>query len=89
MTGTTQARYLHKFLLLNIAVGILVVAGALYFIITGEYASLLERQYTEGLLNRVALAALLYSVFAWYADAYFSPRCKTRSAGYHTERQVK
>ena len=74
---TKKPRCLHRFFLLNISLGVLVVATALYFIVTGEYANLMERREVEGMLNRVALAALLYSIFTWFADVYYSPRCKT------------
>lgn len=71
-----KPRCLHRFFLLNMLMGILLVSGTLYFIITGEYVNLLERQATEAILNRVALGALLYAAAAWFADIYFSPRCR-------------
>lgn len=60
----------HSLLLANIAVGATVFAAAVYFIITGEYSSLTERQASEGLLNKLAIGGVLYSVACWYADQF-------------------
>ena len=67
-------RSLHAFFLFNLVLAITVLAGALVLSFGGESLTLLEQQRAEGMLNRVALAALLYAVFAWYADLYFRPR---------------
>ena len=67
---------LHTFFLFNIVLAMLVMAGALALALAygGETLTLLQQQRAEGMLTRVALASLLYAIFAWYADLYFRPQ---------------
>lgn len=70
----------HALLRTNIALGLAVLAAVIYFIITGEYTNLAERQATESLLNKLALGAMLYSVACWYADQFFLTGGNTQNA---------
>lgn len=65
---------LHTFFLFNIVLAMVVMAGALVLAYGGEPLTLLQQQRAEGMLTRVALASLLYAIFAWYADLYFRPQ---------------
>ncbi len=65
---------LRLFLLLNLCAGLLVLAGAFLAGTGGDSLRALEQWQTGGTHFRIALAALLYSLFAWYADLYFRPR---------------
>jgi hypothetical protein len=51
-----------------------VFIGSVYFMITGEYASLAMRQHTEHLLNLLSVGGLIYSVVFWYLDLFFNPQ---------------
>jgi hypothetical protein len=63
----------HTFNLLNIALGAVVFAIAVYLTVTGEYDNLLLRQQAETLLGKVEVGALLYTVLFWYLDRFFRP----------------
>lgn len=63
----------HAFLLANIAVGVLVFAFATYFIITGDYRTLAERNSAEALLNSVSLGGLLYAAVVLMVDVMSRP----------------
>ncbi|MCA1803775.1 MAG: hypothetical protein LC646_00035 [Xanthomonadaceae bacterium] len=65
---------LRLFLLLNLCAGLLVLAGAFLSGSGGVSLRALEHWQAGGMHFRIALAALLYSLFAWYADLYFRPR---------------
>lgn len=65
---------IHKLLQTNIVVGILIFVTAVFFIISGEYASLETRQQTETLLNIAAIGGIIYSVVAWYLDLIINPQ---------------
>ena len=65
---------IHKLLQTNIAVGVVVFIAAVFFIISGEYASLETREQTETMLNIVAIGGLIYSVAAWYLDLIINPQ---------------
>lgn len=69
-SNPTRSARVHALLLTNMTLGMALLAVAVYFIITGEYSNLAERQATEGLLNQLALGALLYSAACWYADLF-------------------
>ncbi len=71
--GNLNGDRLHRILIISMAVGVAVFAAAVYFMITGEYVSLLARQQHESLLNSVALGGLLFSAAAWYLDQFFRP----------------
>lgn len=63
--------------------GAVVLAAALFLLITGRYDSLAERQQTEALLNGLALAALTWVVAFWYLRQFVRPlpavaRCRER-----------
>ncbi len=65
---------LRLFLLLNMFAGLLVLAGAFLMGAGADPLRALEQWQAGGTHFRIALAALLYSLFAWYADLYFRPR---------------
>lgn len=51
----------------NMLVGFLIAAVAIFLIITGTYDSIQTRQSSETLLSWVAIAGMLYSVGFWFA----------------------
>lgn len=65
---------LRLFLLLNMCAGLLVLAGVFLSGTGGDSLHAPEQWQAGGTHFRIALAALLYSLFAWYADLYFRPR---------------
>jgi hypothetical protein len=65
---------LHAFFLFNMIVGLLVLAGILLLGAQGEALRTPEYWQAGGTPFRIALAALLYSLFAGYADLYFRPQ---------------
>ena len=74
MNNSSETSKLHTLFKVNIALGVLVFIGAVYFMITEEYANLAMRQQTETLLNIVSVGGLIYSVVFWYVDLYFNPQ---------------
>ena len=74
MSNTVKSNKLHTIFKVNIVIGILAFIGAVYFMITGEYANLAMRQHTETILNIVSIGGLIYSVAFWYLDLYFNPQ---------------
>ncbi len=74
MSKFCKSRCMHKLLQTNIAVGLLVFITAVFFIISGEYASLETRQHAESLLNITAFGGLMYSVISWYLDLAIHPQ---------------
>lgn len=68
-----QNSRLRTLLVSNMALGIVVFAVAVYFMVTGEYANLVARQATEALLNKFAIGGLLYSAATWYIDQFARP----------------
>lgn len=64
-----HARRMHRFFLANLVLGLLVLAGSLVLLIGGMDTALP--------LERITLAALLYSLYAGYADVYFRPEMKS------------
>jgi hypothetical protein len=72
--------HFHTFNLLNMALGALVFAMAVYLMVTGEYADLLLRQHAETLLGRLEIGAPLYVVLFWYLDRLFRPLWYSASA---------
>lgn len=72
-SAESQKSHLHNLLVANMALGVAVFAVAIYFMITGEYASLSARQATEALLNKFAIGGLLYSAASWYVDQFVRP----------------
>ena len=54
-------------------IGVVVFTVACYFMITGTYANLLERQRAETLLNIIGLASLFYATTAWYLHFFLRP----------------
>lgn len=65
---------LHAFFLFNMIAGLLVLAGTLLLGVSAESLRAVETWQAGGTPFRIGLAALLYSLFAWYADLYFRPR---------------
>lgn len=51
---------------INMLIGFLITAVAIFFIITGQYESIQSRQASETLLGWVAISGLLYSVGFWF-----------------------
>ena len=52
---------------LNMLIGVIVAAIAIFMIITGQYENIQSRQTTEALLGWTAIVGLLYSVGFWFA----------------------
>lgn len=53
--------------------GAVLIAAALYVLITGRYENLAARQHTEALLNALALGGLLYVVAFWFLHQFVRP----------------
>jgi hypothetical protein len=73
----------HTFNLLNMALGALVFAVAVYLMVTGEYDNLQLRQQAEALLGRLEVGAPLYVVLFWYLDRFVRPLWYSASAQMH------
>lgn len=73
----------HTFNLLNMVLGALVFAVAVYLMVTGEYDNLLLRQHAEALLGKIEAGAPLYVVLFWYLDRFFRPLWFGASAQSH------
>jgi len=74
MTNRKYCKHLKTFLRTNIVLGLVVAVAAIYYLITGDYASLAERRHTEGVLNLVMMGGITFSVLNWFVDLYFQPR---------------
>ena len=57
---------LKKIFRINMLIGMMVVAGSVYFILTGHYDNLEQRLGAEALMNKIAIGGLLYLVGFWY-----------------------
>ena len=57
----------------HVWIGVAVFTVACYFMITGTYENLLERQRAETLLNLVGLVSLFYATVAWYLSFFLKP----------------
>ena len=62
MNNSSETSKLHTLFKVNIALGVLVFIGAVYFMITEEYANLAMRQQTETLLNIVSVGGLIFGL---------------------------
>ena len=62
-----------RFAQVHVWIGVAVFTVACYFMITGTYANLLERQRAETLLNIIGLASLFYATTAWYLHFFLRP----------------
>lgn len=71
----------RRLLRLNILLAFLVFAGAVFMLITGEYASLQERKATEGIYNLIAIGSLLYMAVVWIGCVMSKPFWFSGSAG--------
>lgn len=74
--------HMVRFARAHMAAGLVLVAAALYLMITGHYENLAVRQHTEALLNAVALAGLMYTVVFWTLHLFVRPlpvasRCRS------------
>lgn len=72
MSRTTR-NPLHAFFLFNMIAGLLVLTGTLLLGAGGVPLGALESWQAGDTPLRIGFAALLYSLFAWYADQYFRP----------------
>jgi len=52
---------------INMLLGVLVAAIAIFMIITGQYENIQSRQAAETFLGWTAIAGLLYTVGFWFA----------------------
>ncbi len=52
---------------INMLIGFLITAAAIFLIITGQYESIQARQASEALFGWMAISGLLYSVGFWFA----------------------
>jgi len=82
MTRQHSERF-HTFNLLNMALGALAFAVAVYHMVTGEYDNLLLRQHAEALLSKLEVGALLYVALFWYLDRFLRPQWFSTSAQMH------
>lgn len=73
----------HTFNQLNMALGALVFAVAVYLMVTGEYDNLLLRQHAEALLGKLEVGAPLYVTLFWYLDRFFRPLWFSASTPMH------
>lgn len=73
----------HTFNLLNMALGALVFAVAVYLMVMGEYDNLQLRQHAEALLGKLEVGAPLYVVLFWYLDHFVRPLWYSASAQMH------
>ena len=55
----------RRILRFNVLLGLLAFVAAIALSLTGEYASLLERQQAEAVFNMMALAGVCYAAFSW------------------------
>lgn len=74
MALSKSSRILKHVLTGNVLLGLLVFAGAVYLMITGQYPDLAARQQTEFMLNLVALGGLAYSVISLVGSMYLEGR---------------
>lgn len=58
----------------HVWIGVTIFTIACYFMITGTYANLMERQRAEWLLNLIGLVSLFYAAVAWYLYFFLNPR---------------
>ncbi|MDH5484399.1 MAG: hypothetical protein OEY43_04105 [Gammaproteobacteria bacterium] len=65
-----KACALHKLSNLNMLLGLLVFAVAVYLIVTGSYDSLQARKQTEALLNVLSIGGLIYTAAFWYIKTF-------------------
>jgi hypothetical protein len=65
--------HLVRFARAHMVLGAVLIAAALYALITGRYENLAARQHTEALLNALALGGLLYVVAAWFLHQFVRP----------------
>jgi hypothetical protein len=65
--------HMVRFARAHMAVGVVLIAAALYVLITGRYENLAARQHTEALLNALALGGLLYTVACWFLYQFVRP----------------
>jgi membrane protein DedA with SNARE-associated domain len=72
MSRTTRSP-MHRFFLFNMFAGLLALSATLLLAMGGESIQSLQPWQAGDDAARLALAALLYTVFAWYADQYFRP----------------
>ncbi len=79
MSQSKRSNWLHRVLLANMALGMLVFAVMIYFIITGEYSSLAARVQAEHMYNMVGIGSLIYAVLAWYTDLLIRPHAMHHS----------
>lgn len=72
-----------RFARVHMLVGLAILTGAMFLVITGKYENLASRQHAESLLHTLALAGLLYTVVFWCLKQFVRPlpvagRCRAR-----------
>lgn len=65
--------HMLRFARAHMIAGMVLVAAALYMLITGRYENLAVRQHTEALLNALALGGLMYTLIFWYLHQFLRP----------------
>ena len=63
----------RRFLRLNILAALIVLAISLFMIITGEYATLQERQSADSIYNILAIGSILYMAVVWMSCVMTKP----------------
>jgi len=75
-----EALQRRAFLRFNIVLAFLVFIGAVYMVVTGEYATLQERKEFEAIYNYVAIGSLVYMSVVWIGCVMSKPFWFTGSA---------
>ena len=63
----------RKFLRFNILIALIVLIVSQYLTITGEYATLAERQSADGIYNILAIGSILYMALVWISCVLTKP----------------
>ncbi len=63
----------RRFFRANIILGGIVIAYALYSMITGQYENLQAREAADALLGKLAIGGVLYAALSWYACVFSRP----------------
>ncbi len=68
-----KALRIRRILRLNILTAFIVLIVAIYMIITGEYASLQERQSADSFYNILVTGSILYMALVWISCVMSKP----------------
>lgn len=68
-----KALQIRRILRLNILTAFIVLIVSIYMIITGEYASLQERQSADSFYNILVVGSILYMALVWISCVMSKP----------------